>query len=113
MLLGIILFPLFLGFSLICRMWAFSIIHNHPLGRADWAFILGRRQKPECFNGRASSLGLASGPASPFFKPYLLPPSPCVRCAWARAVTLLVSDAISMCLLGAWLVGAWSPSYVL
>ena len=47
-------------------MWAF----NQPLGRADWAFILGWRQRPECFNGRASSLGLASGPASPFFKPY-------------------------------------------
>ena len=70
MLLGIILFPLSMGFGLICRMWAFSITHNRPLGRADWAFILGWRQRPECFNGRASSLGLASGPTSPFFKPY-------------------------------------------
>ena len=34
-LLGIILFPLSKGFSLIYRMWAFSIIHNRPLGRAD------------------------------------------------------------------------------
>ena len=80
MLLGIILFPLSMGFSLIYRMWAFSIIHNRPLGRADWAFILGWHQRLECFNGRASSLGLASGPTSPFFKPYQLPPSPCVRC---------------------------------
>ena len=47
-------------------MWAF----NRPLGRADWAFILGWRQRSECFNGRASSFGLASGPVSPFFKPY-------------------------------------------
>ena len=62
---------------------------------------------------RASSLGLASGPATPFFIPYQLPPSPCVRCAWARAVTLLVSDAISTCLLGAGFVKAWSPSYAL
>ena len=62
---------------------------------------------------RASSLGSASGPASPFFKPYQLPPSPYVRCAWARAVTFLVSDAISTCLLEAGLVRAWSPSYVL
>ena len=113
MLLGIILFPLSMGFSLICRMWAFSIIHNRPLGRADWAFILGWHQRPECFNGSVSSLGLASGPASPFFKPYQLTPSPCVRCMWARAVTFLVSDAISTCLLGARLVRAWSPSYVL
>ena len=113
MLLGIILFPLSMGFSLICRMWAFSTIHNRPLGRADWAFILGWCQRPECFNERASSLGLVSGPASPFFKPYQLPPSPCVQCAWARAVTFLVLDAISTCLLGAGLVRAWSPSYVL
>ena len=90
MLLGIILFPLSMGFSLIYRMWAFSITHNLPLGRADWAFILGWRQRPEYFNGRASSLGLASGLASPFFKPYQLPPSPCVRCVWARAVMFLV-----------------------
>ena len=66
MLLGIILFPLSMGFSLICRMWAFSITHNQPLGRADWSFILGWCQRPECFNEGASSLGLASGPASPF-----------------------------------------------
>ena len=50
--------------------------------------------------------GLASGPASPFFKPYQLPPNPCVWRAWARAVTFLVSDAISTCLLGAGLVKA-------
>ena len=113
MLLGIILFPLSMGFNLICEMLVFSITHNCPLGRADWAFILGWRQRPECFNGCTSSLGLASEPASPFFKPYQLSPSPCVRCAWARAVTFLVSDAISTCLLGAGLVRALSPSYVL
>ena len=113
MLLGIILFPLSMGFSLICIMWAFSIAHTWPLSRVDWAFILVWRQRPGCFNGRASSLGLASGPASPFFKPYQLPPNTCVRCAWARVVTFLVSDAISTCQLGAGLVKAWSSSYVL
>ena len=56
-------------------------------------------------------LGLVSGPASPFFKPYQLPPIPCVGCAWARAVTFLVLDAIVRCLLGAGLVRALSPSY--
>ena len=50
--------------------------------------------------------GLASGPASPFFKPYQLPPNPCVQRAWATAVTFLVSDAISTCLLRAGLVKA-------
>ena len=95
-----------MGFSLIFRMWAFSITHNRPLGHADWAFILGWCERPGCFNGRTSSLGLASGPASPLFKPYQLPPSPCVRCAWARVVTFLVSDSISTCLLGVGLVKA-------
>ena len=75
-----------------------------PLGRADRAFVLGWHQGLGCFTGRASSLGLASGPASLFFKPYPLPPSPCVRYAWARAVTFLVSGVISTCLLGAGLV---------
>ena len=94
-------------------MWAFQIIHDRPLGRADWAFVSGWSQGPGYFIGRASTLGLASGPANPFFKPYQLPPSPCVRCAWARAITLLVSDAISTCLFGVGLVRALSPSYVL
>ena len=31
------------------------------MGQADWAFILDLRQRPECFNGRTSSLGLGSG----------------------------------------------------
>ena len=112
-LLGIILFPLSMRFSLICKMWAFSIIHNRPLGRVGQAFILGWRQRPECFNGRTSYLGLASGPTSPFFKPYQLPPSHSVRCAWVRDVTFLVSDAISTCLIEVGLVKALSPSYVL
>ena len=70
MLLGIILFPLSMGFSLICRMRASQIIHDRPLGRADWAFSLGRSQGPGCFIGRASTLVSTSGPVSPFFKPY-------------------------------------------
>ena len=94
---------------MICRIWAFQIIQDRPLGLADWAGAKG----PGYCIGRATSLGLASGPASQFFKPYQLPPSPCVRNAWARAVTLLVSVAISTCLFGAGLVKALSPSYVL
>ena len=117
-----------MGFGLICRTWAFLITHNRPLGQADWAFILGCRQKGlNASMGMPSGLGLcpglaskslnasmgmlllwglASGPASPFFKPYQLPPSPCVRRAWARAVTFLILNATSTCLLGARLVKA-------
>ena len=48
-----------------------------------------------------------------FSNPISYPPSPCVRYTWARAVTFLILGAISTCLLGAGLVRAWSPSYVL
>ena len=75
---------------------------------ADWA-----SKGPNASMGMPLLWGLASGTASPFFKPYQLPPSPCVRRVWARAVTFLVSDAISACLLGDRLVKAFSPSYVL
>ena len=112
--------------------------HNRPSGRTDWTFILGWHQKSlnadigraEGFDGQASPLGFSEwacvfrwarlflGPSKwvcePYFsKPYQLPPSPCVRCTWARAVTLLASGAISTCLFGAGLVRAWSPPLVL
>ena len=67
---GIILFPLSMRSNLIYRMLTFLIIHNQPLGHADWALILDWRLRPKRFSGRASSLGLMSGPTSPFFKPY-------------------------------------------
>ena len=51
-------------------------------------------------------LGLASGIVSPFLYPHQLPPSPCVRIAWARAVDLLATVAISACLLGNGLINA-------
>ena len=84
-----------------------------PLGRADWTFVLGWHQGLGCFIELASSLGLASGLVRIFFKPYQLPPSRCVRCAWARAVTFLVSGVISTCQLRAGSVRALSLSYVL
>ena len=91
-LLGIILFPLSIGFGLICRTWAFLITHNRPLGRADWVFILhhglesqrleclnGHAQrigpfswagviKPECFNGHVSPLGFSEWACEPIFQ---------------------------------------------
>ena len=94
-------------------MWAFQIIHDRPLRRGDWAFVLGWLWGPGCFTGRISSLGLVRGSASLFFKPYQLPPSPYVWCSWERAVTFLVSGGIATYLLGAGLVRALSPSHVL
>ena len=98
-----------MGFGLICRTWAFLITHNRPLGPADWAIILhpGLASKgPGCFNGHASPLGFRKWAYHPIFQTLSIPPSPCVRRAWARAVTFLVSDAISTCLLEVGLVKA-------
>ena len=78
-------------------------------GPSFWAGIEG----PGCCLRPASSLGLVSGMVSLFFSPHQLPPSPCVRNAWARAVILLTSVAISTCLFGVESVKALSPSCVL
>ena len=71
-------------------------------------------------NGASSSFGPGSvcsvGPIFhlwsdvwvPIFKPYQLPPSPCVRIAWARAVIVPVSFAISTCRFGLALIAAIS-----
>ena len=59
------------------------------------------------------SFGPGEWAYAPIFQTLSVAPSPCVRCAWARAVTFLVSGVISTCLLGAGLVRALSPSYVL
>ena len=95
-------------------MWAFPLTHVISLC-GEWTELsfLVWHQGLGCFIGLVSSLGLASGPACLFFKPYQLPPSPCVRYAWARAVSFLVSGAISTCLLGAGLVRDFSSLYVL
>ena len=68
----------------------------------------------ECHQGPITSTGLASfnptswawesGLACLFFKPNQLPPSPWLRRAWARAVSLLRSGAISTWLLGKGLI---------
>ena len=107
MLLGIILLPLLARFSLICRMWAFPIIHvvglwGERIGLSFWADA----------KGLGVSMGLPllwawrGGPMRLFFKPYQLPSSVCVRWACARAVSFLESDASSTCLLRAGLVRA-------
>ena len=52
MSLGIILLPLLAKYRLICKMWAFQIIHDRPLRRVDWAFRFGLE---------ARGLGASSG----------------------------------------------------
>ena len=67
---------------------------------------------PGCCMEPTIPLGLASGKLGSFLYPHQLPPSPCVRIAWARAVILPATVAISMCLLGNGLIKAGSPSHV-
>ena len=71
-------------------------------GPLFWADIEG----PGCCMEPTIPLGLASGLLGPFLYPHQLPPSPCVRIAWARAVILPASVAISTCLLGNGLIKA-------
>ena len=73
----------------------------------------GLKRGPGYHIGRAAYLGLESGPASLFLQPYQLPPSPCVRSAWARAIILVASVDVSTCPPGVGLFKAYSPPYVL
>ena len=91
-----------------------------PLGRMNWAPVLGLCQEPERFTGFAykSSFNPASwawgvGIRTYFFKPNQLPPSPWLRRAWARVVSLLESGATSTWPLRASLVRVLWPSNVL
>ena len=60
---------------------------------------------PGCCTEPTIPLGLASGILG-FLYPHQLPPIPCVRIAWAMAVILHATVAISTCLLGNGLVRA-------
>ena len=114
MLLGIIMFSILKGFSLVCGPWAFPItpviiIWDKRTGLSFWISAKDLGVSLDWPLPWAWRVGLRAL----FFKPYQLPPSPCVRYTWARAVTCLASGAISTCLLGVGLVRAWSPSFVL
>ena len=86
---------------------------NWPLGRTNWAPVLGRCQGPRRFTEITFFLGLVSGPARLFFKPYQLPANPWLRQVWARAVSFLESGANSTWSFRAGLVRALSPLNVL
>ena len=84
-----------------------------PLGRTNWAPVVGPCQGPWRFTELTYFLGLVSGPARLFFKPYQLPPSPWLRRAWARVVSFLELGATSTWTFRVGLVKALSPSTVL
>ena len=76
------------------------IFPNPCLGPDELGLCVG------CYGGTRAwrevhcAFGLASGILGLFLYPYQLPPSPCVRVAWARAVIIPATVAISTCLFG-------------
>ena len=57
-------------------------------------------------HGAHHSFGLGEWAIGPISLPPSVPPSPCVRIAWARAVILPAPVSISTCLLGDGLIKA-------
>ena len=66
-LLGVILFFVLAKHSLICSIWTFQFIQDHPLGLAVGPSFWDGTEGPGYCIGYAIPLGLASGMVSPFF----------------------------------------------
>ena len=73
---------------------------NPCFGPDELGLCLGCCGWMRAWHGAPCAFGLADGIFGPFLYPYQLPPSPCVRTAWARAVIISATVAISTCLLG-------------
>ena len=99
-LLGNILFSVLERYGLTGRVWAFPFFQIHVFGPNKSGFCLSGYGGTRGRHGPPCSFGLASGILGPFLSPYQLPPSPCVQTAWARAVIIPATVAISTCLLG-------------
>ena len=76
------------------------------LGANKLGFLFGLVPGPRGFHWACLFLRLGEWDFAPIFKPYQLPPSPCVWRACARVVSFIESDATSTCLLRAGLVRA-------
>ena len=73
---------------------------NPCFGPDELGLCLGCCGGTQAWRGAHCAFGLANGILGLFLYPYQLPPSPCVRTAWARAVIISATVAISTCLLG-------------
>ena len=60
----LVIFSVLTELNLICGIWAFSIIRDRPLG-SSWSGL--HFELAPGGLGSTTSLGLASGPVSPFF----------------------------------------------
>ena len=102
-----ILFSALAELNLICRIWPSPVIQGRPLEPSGLGprFALAPRGLDISW-GAPRLWAWRVGRQTRFSNPINYPPSPCVRNAWARAVTLLVSIAVSTCLLGVGLIKA-------
>ena len=64
------------------------IFPNPYFGPNEPGLCLGCYEGTRAWHGPHCSFGLASGILDPFLYPYQLPPIPCVRTAWARAIII-------------------------
>ena len=76
------------------------IFPNPCFGPDELGLCLGCFGGTRAWSGAHCAYGLVSGILGLFLYPYQLPPSPCVRIAWAMAVIIPVTVAISTCLFG-------------
>ena len=76
------------------------VLPNPCFGPDELGLCLGCCGWTWAWRGAHCAFGLADGIFGLFLYPYQLPPSPCVQTAWARAVIISATVAISTCLLG-------------
>ena len=81
------------------QVWTFIFFQIHVLGLNEPGLCSGCYRGIRVWHGPYCSFGLASGILGPILYPHQLPPSPCVRTAWARAVINPATVVISTCLL--------------
>ena len=95
-------------YSILCirRIWVdwpgmgLPIFPSSRVGPDEPGLCLGCCEGAWVWHRAHCSFGLVSGILGPFLYPHQLPPSPCVRTAWARAIIIPATVAISTCLLG-------------
>ena len=91
--------------SVIGRIWVdwpsmgLPIFPNPCFGPNKSGLCSGCYRGIRAWHGPHCSFGLASGMLGPVLYPHQLPPSPCVRTEWARAVINPATVVISTCLL--------------
>ena len=83
-----------------------SVFPNPCVGSDKLGLCLDYCEGTWMWRGAHRSFGLVSGMSGPFSYPHQLPPSPCVRIVWARAVIIPATIAISTCLFGLTLIAA-------